>query len=128
MYVIVCMYMITPKTIEVHGYTVRKFNIKEFADLSKRFKAVMPVLTSLNGKNEEEQTNDIISLITTSLPELIIAVSYATEKPIEEIEKIDDMQVFGDLVVAIKEVNDFLALQTALTGTLQKLFQSQQKN
>jgi hypothetical protein len=109
-------------TIDVHGYKVRKFNIKEYADLSKRFKGAFGLLEKLS---TDSSINTLGELIGECLPELIIAVSYATDKKVEEIEAIDDMQVFGDLVVALKEVNDFLALKAAAQNVMTKLFQSQ---
>lgn len=113
---------IKPKTIEIGGYVVRKFNIQEYADLSKRFKGSFALLEKLGG--DEGQLEALGELMSECLPELIVAVSYATDKPLEEIQKIDDMELFGNLVVSLKEVNDFLALKATLENVMQKLFQA----
>ena len=114
---------IKPKTIEIQGYIVRKFNISEYAELSLRFKGALQLLEGLNGDNQLKALSELVS---TCLPELIVAVSYATDRNIEEIKKIDDMELFGNLIIALKDVNDFLALKTTVQNVMTNLFQ--QKN
>lgn len=113
-----------PKTIEVHGYTVRRFTIQEYSELSVDFKGAISAIESLS--NDEKQAEALIELITNCLPSLIRAVSFATDSEIEKIQKIDDMEVFGDLLISIKDVNDFLALGATVKKVMNNLFQ--QKN
>lgn len=112
---------VKPKTIEVHGYTIRKFTIAEYADLAEKCSGILPLLESLEG--EENQLESLGKLVTKALPQMILAVSYATDKDIEEIKKIDDMDMFIDILLGVKQVNDFLVLKAAVQRLFSNLFQ-----
>lgn len=93
-------------------------------NIAENAQDVVSAFMSLDSDNPERQSQATSTLMTKSLPQVVYALSKATGEPEQKFKELDDLNVIVDLIEAVIEVNDFLALVTSTKEKVARLSQS----